>query len=447
MSASDLRPVVLIAEDAITTATILSAVLRGAGYEVLLAEDGEQCLSLCRSDHPDLVVLDLMLPKVHGLEVLEQLRRDESTADIGVLVCSAKDYKTEMEQVGELGAFDFLSKPVRKEVLLDAVQRYLASRAGSGARVISDAPAPEAPGETAYHPRVPADRSVVRFWGTRGSTPVSGPDFIRHGGNTSCMEVAHGDERVLFDAGSGIRDVGLDLMSDGPRHVHLFISHTHWDHIQGFPFFTPAYVPGFEITIHAPRNVEKDIESIFRGQLDRAYFPVQMEDMQARFSFHDLGDEAVEIGDVTVSWEYAMHPGAAVGYKVETGGHSLAYFTDNELMKGYRGPPSALVPGNELLEMHRDQIDFMTGVDVLIHEAQYTTEEYGDKVGWGHSSLANACALVAQTGVSRWIIPHHDPEHDDDTLQGKLTLTREILRELSCRVEVSHAYDGMTELV
>ena len=146
MSASDPRPVVLIAEDAITTATILSAVLRGAGYEVLLAEDGEQCLSLCRSDHPDLVVLDLMLPKVHGLEVLEQLRRDESTADIGVLVCSAKDYKTEMEQVGELGAFDFLSKPVRKEVLLDAVQRYLASRAGSGAQVISHAPAPEAPG-------------------------------------------------------------------------------------------------------------------------------------------------------------------------------------------------------------------------------------------------------------------------------------------------------------
>jgi len=116
-------------------------------------------------------------------------------------------------------------------------------------------------------------------------------------------------------------------------------------------------------------------------------------------------------------------------------------------MNGYRGPPQALVPGKELLEVHRDQIDFIAGAAVLIHEAQYTTEEYGGKVGWGHSSLTNACALVAQTGVRRWIIPHHDPEHDDDALQDKLTLTREILRSLDCEVEVAHAYDGMVEVV
>ena len=447
MPASDARPVVLIAEDARTTSTILSAVLRSAGYDTLLAEDGEQCLALCRSSRPDLVVLDLMLPKVHGLEVLDQLRRDPATADIGVVVCSAKDYKTEMAQVGELGAFDFLPKPVRREALLDAVERYLNSRFGAGTQDSGERPAPAAPAEESYHPRMPADRPAVHFWGTRGSTPVSGPDFIRHGGNTSCMEVAYGETCVLFDAGSGIRDAGLYLTNDAPRSIHLFISHTHWDHIQGFPFFTPAYVPGFEITIHAPHNVEKDIESIFRGQLDRAYFPVQMEDMQATLNFHDLGDEPVEIDGITVSWEYSMHPGAAVGYKVEAGGHSLAYFTDNELMKGYRGSPRALVPGNELLEMHRDQVDFITGVDVLIHEAQYTTEEYGGKVGWGHSSLSNACALVAQTGVSRWIIPHHDPEHDDDALQGLLTLTREIMRDLDWQVEIVHAYDGMLAII
>jgi len=439
--------VIIIAEDARTTSSILSAVLRRAGYDTLVAEDGEQCLALCRSRHPDLLILDLMLPKVHGLEVLEQLRRDPATTGIGVVVCSAKDYKTEMEQVGELGAFDFLPKPVRKEVLLDVVQRYLNSRPGAGTQGSGEPAASDTPAEEIYHPRMPADHTTVHFWGTRGSTPVSGPGVIRHGGNTSCMEVTHGDTRVLFDAGSGIRDVGLDLVNDGPRHIHIFISHTHWDHIQGFPFFTPAYLPGFELTIHAPRNVEKDMESIFRGQLDRAYFPVQLEDMQATLNFHDLGEDPVEIDGITVSWEYAMHPGAAVGYRVEAGGRSLAYFTDNELMNGYRGPPQALVPGKELLEVHRDQIDFIAGAAVLIHEAQYTTEEYGGKVGWGHSSLTNACALVAQTGVRRWIIPHHDPEHDDDALQDKLTLTREILRSLDCEVEVAHAYDGMVEVV
>ena len=142
-----------------------------------------------------------------------------------------------------------------------------------------------------------------------------------------------------------------------------------------------------------------------------------------------------------------MHPGATVGYKVEAGGRSLAYFTDNELTKGYLGPPGDLSRSHELVAMHHDQIDFMTGLDVLIHEAQYTTDEYGGKIGWGHSSMTNACALVAMTGVSRWVIPHHDPEHDDDTLQEKLALTRQILCDLGCTAEVTHAYDGMTEII
>jgi len=227
--------------------------------------------------------------------------------------------------------------------------------------------------------------------------------------------------------------------------VHLFITHTHWDHIQGFPFFSPAYIPGYEIDIHAPHNVDKDVESIFGGQLDRAYFPVQMEDMQAQLRFADLVEGSLQIGDVTITWAHAVHPGAAVGYKIQVGDRRLAFFPDNEFLKGYLGDPADLAPNDERLAVHREQLAFLADVDVLIHEAQYTNPEYGSKVGWGHSSVGNACALVGLIQPEHWIVPHHDPDHTDDDLQHKLSLTRQILRDLGSSAQVSHGHDGMIE--
>ena len=242
-----------------------------------------------------------------------------------------------------------------------------------------------------------------------------------------------------------MRDAGRALAASGPRQLHLFITHTHWDHIQGFPFFAPADIPGFEIDIHAPHNVEKDVESIFGGQLDRAYFPVQMEDMQARLSFADLDNGSARIGDVTVSWVHAVHPGAAVGYKIEVGGQRLAFFPDNEFLKGYLGDPNDLAPDDERIAVHREQLEFLAGTHVLIHEAQYTNAEYAGKIGWGHSSVGNACGLIRLIGPERWIVTHHDPDHTDSDLQHKLSLTRQILRGQGCSTQVSHGHDGLVE--
>ncbi len=430
---------ILVAEDSRTMADFMSRVLETAGFEIVLAHDGEECLEKARTTSPDLVILDLMMPKIHGLDVLKQLKADPPEPMPGVLVCSAKDFKTEVEQARELGAFSFLSKPFSHQELLAEVEGFFSSRNPSPAQPHS---AYCVPAEI-FRPQLTAAHGVYRLWGTRGSIPVSGPGFVRHGGNTSSLEVGYAHDRILFDAGSGIRDLGLSLLGGQPCHLHLFITHTHWDHIQGFPFFAPAFTPGYQITLYAPPNTDKDLESIFRGQLDRAYFPVQMEDMQAHLEFKHLQGNALEIGDTRVSWEYTLHPSPTVGYKVEVGGRSLAYVPDNEFLKGYLGSPAEVGRDSQLLAIHARLIEFLSGVDVLIHEAQYTNEEYLKKIGWGHTSLSNACALIRHTGARKWVVTHHDPIHDDEFLQRKLNLTQQLLADLGCPPEVEHGHDGM----
>ncbi|MEE3258832.1 MAG: response regulator [Candidatus Latescibacterota bacterium] len=435
---------ILVSDDDNITAHLIISTLEKEGFQVLRAMDGEQCLQLAHAEVPELIVLDLMIPKMHGLEVLKALRADPATSSIGVIVCSAKDYKTEMAQARELGTFDFMSKPIPTTELLAMVKRYFADASAYGESAMSTTTSSVITEEEVFRPRQRTDNGSFRLWGTRGSIPVSGPQYSRHGGNTSCMEIVCGDDRIIFDAGSGVRELGLSLMADPPRKIHLFITHTHWDHIQGFPFFAPTFVPGFEIDVYAPPNVDKDIESIFRGQLDRAYFPIQMEDMQAKFKFKILGEEVVKIGDVRVEWEYTLHPGATVGYKVDIRGKSLAYIPDNEFLKGYLGPPDR-APGQDAGSVHAQTIDFLKGVNVLIHEAQYTAEEYADHIGWGHSSVPNVCVLAKSAEVGKWIAIHHDPTHSDDFLQNKLNLTRQILRDLGSSIVVEHGYDGMMD--
>ena len=293
-----------------------------------------------------------------------------------------------------------------------------------------------------YEPRIRMSHGTYKLWGSRGSIPVSGPQYVRHGGNTSCLEFTHGENRIIFDAGSGLRQVGLSMTQEPAHKIHLFITHTHWDHIQGFPFFAPAYMAGYEIAVYAAPSVDRDLESIFRGQLDRAYFPVQMEDMQARLEFNYIEDQPIRIGDIEISWEHTFHPGFTVGYKMTVDGRQLVFIPDNEFLKGYMGKPLRSIDSTDA-ETYGQLIEFCRGADVLIHEAQYTHDEYPIKVGWGHTSVPNACTLAKVSEVEKWIVTHHDPSHEDDFLQSKLNLTRQILHEIECSAEVQHGYDGM----
>ncbi len=432
---------ILIGEDLRVTALKMSRALEQAGYTVEVAADGEACLLQALETRPDLVLLDIMMPKRHGIDVLKALRADPRTQDIGVMVCSTKDFKTERDEVSRLGVLEFLIKPVDASVLVEKVEAFFGRR--------KSVPAPVSPPgaksvQPLYQAKLNAGRSHFTLWGTRGSTPTVGGRFMRHGGNTSCMAVTVGDEIFIFDAGSGIRDLGLQLMGGKIRRVHLFITHPHWDHIQGFPFFTPAYVPGFDLTVYGAKGFGKDLESIFRGQLDRDYFPVQMDDMKSNLQFRHLPEGGIAIGATRVTWEFAQHPGATVAYKIETPQRKIAWVPDNEFLQGYVGPPT-LTRDHPLVSSYEKMIAFLSDVDLVIHEAQYLPEEYATKIGWGHSSVSNVSLLMKLANVRRWVVTHHDPTHDDGFLEAKLNLTRQILDEIGQPTQVSHGYDGMTE--
>ena len=270
---------VLIGEDVRLIAFRMTKALEEAGYEVASAVDGEECLRKARANPPDLLVLDIMMPKLHGIEVHKALRADPATEKIGVIVCTAKDFKTERVECAMLGVHEYLIKPFEPPTLIEKVEAFFQQRGSVSA--VTPAPTAPKPAPEVFVPEFDVWGNRYALWGCRGSTPTPGARFLRAGGNTSCFAVTWGDEKYIFDAGSGIRELGAEIMAGKRRKIHLFVTHTHWDHIQGFPFFTPAYVPGFDITIWGAELFGKDLKSVFRGQLDRDYFPVQMEDMNS----------------------------------------------------------------------------------------------------------------------------------------------------------------------
>ncbi len=437
---------VLVADDVKVIAQSIQWALEEAGYETAVASDGEQCLELARTFDPHLVILDLMMPKLHGIEVLKRLKADPARRHIAVIVCTVKGFRTEIGRARQLGVADRSIKPFEPQDLVAKVQKTLSS---AKARSLDTGhfllPRDNGAGEHIYRPELDAAGGVFKLWGTRGSIPISGPEYIRHGGNTSCMSLEYGDDLIILDAGSGIRNLGSALAAKPPRKLHLFITHTHWDHIQGFPFFAPAFIPGFEIIIYGAKGFNKNLEALFRGQFDPDYFPIQMENMDAALEFVYLGETPIRIGDVEITWELVQHPGATLCYKLELPGAKIAWVPDNEIFQGYMGPPEKIPDNQELLDLYQPTIDFLTGMDVLVHEAQYTAEEYPSTVHYGHSSVPNACYLAKITEAKRWIVVHHDPNHSDDFLRDKLNLTRQLLASLDHPGQVLHGYDGLIE--
>ena len=434
---------ILVADDNEEYLAILQHCLSGQGYTVEVARSGTECLQRIQESLPSLLVLDLMMPEIHGVQVLQTIRQDARTRDLPVIVCSASDYRPERQATEELGIVDFIAKPFLPSELRNRIQEYF--QGTDGTLTGSSPELRSSPRQSVWLPRLKRPTSYLRFWGTRGSVPVSGRPYLFHGGDTSCVEIRHEDDLILFDAGTGIRSLGNELMRGGPRRIHLFITHTHWDHIQGFPFFAPAFSPEFEITVYGAPGFKKDLHAIFRGQLDADYFPVQFEDLRARIEFRMLDRPWIEIGPVTVGWEFVPHPGPAVGFKLEAGGKTLAYVSDSEFAKGYLGDPADLSPDHPVVLSYGRLVDFLDGVDLLIHEAQYTNTEYPSKIGWGHSSVSNACALARLARVPRWILTHHDPAHSDEQLTEQLLMVRQILGELGAYTRADLAFDGLIE--
>ncbi len=286
----------------------------------------------------------------------------------------------------------------------------------------------------------------VRFWGTRGSIATPGPATLRYGGNTSCVEVRAGEHLLVFDAGTGIHNLGLQLKKEFPTQpitVHVFISHTHWDHIQGFPFFLPAYGKQNRIILYGPPGRDKTLRQIMRMQMDSDYFPVALGDMNPEIEIREVTD-TIRIGNVIITNFYLNHPAMSLAYRVSDGTRSVVYATDNEPYKYTLPNPDDATKRLGLPEyLDEKLIDFLVGTDLYIGEAQYTLEEYKAKLGWGHSPIESIVEFAIKAKVKRLALFHHDPYHDDDFVDRMVAHAQKLLAEAKSPIECFGAKEGM----
>lgn len=277
----------------------------------------------------------------------------------------------------------------------------------------------------------------VRFWGTRGSIPTPGRNTSKYGGNTSCVELRAEDGTIIvLDCGTGARVLGETLLEEAqsPLRVNLLITHTHWDHIQGFPFFAPIFEPGVELTVYAPAGFQQNLENAMAGQMQYSYFPVKLQDLRSRMRFYTVDEGAFNIGNALVETQYLNHPAPTIGYRVTIGGVSVVYATDHEPFTPTHA--SLWHPGDA------KHVEFLSNADLVIHDAQYTEDEYISKVGWGHSTVTYATDVALEAGARRLALTHHDPQHDDAAIERIEALCKARGAANRSKIEIMAAAEG-----
>jgi CheY-like chemotaxis protein len=282
----------------------------------------------------------------------------------------------------------------------------------------------------------------VRFWGTRGSLAKPGPTTVRYGGNTSCVEVRSADGTlIVLDCGTGAHELGHRLLSGGDGcDGHLLITHTHWDHIQGFPFFAPLFGPRNTWDIYAPGAHAQQLERTLAGQMEYNYFPVTLAQLAATTRYHDLAEGRFAVGGVRVTTQYLNHPALALGYRLEAGGVVVVYSSDHE---PHAPNPVARHAGDPPMhEEDRRHVDFLAGADLVIHDAQYTLEEYSQKTGWGHTPAEWAVDYAVAAGARRLALYHHDPHRTDEALERLVERCRRRAHAQGSALDVSAATEG-----
>ena len=300
----------------------------------------------------------------------------------------------------------------------------------------------------------------IRFWGVRGSIPCPGPTTVEYGGNTSCLELRFGsdDRLVIMDAGSGIRALGNYMMQNdlpkGPIDTSIFMTHTHWDHIMGFPFFTPIFIPSTRLKIYGPVTYEDEgLDRIIGDQLTYRYFPVKHSELAADITYHPLKESSMDLGDgLQVTTKYLNHPILCLGYRFEHEGKVFCTAYDNEPFRNVF-PTDPDDPGYDEVaaeegdiaarEENEKILQFYKNADILVHDTQYTNDEYVDsKLGWGHTPYEFAINSAHKAGVKKLVLFHHDPMRTDDQLTGLLEQYKELIAGKT-EMEIVMASEGM----
>lgn len=396
-----------LVDDDPDTLALVECLLNKAGHEVVTCGSSAEALRDIPTVHPDCVITDLMMPGMDGFELTRELRRRTELASMKILILSAKNYDFDRRRAKEMGADGYLTKPINRETLLHSINEIV------------------------------SDRIAVHYWGVHGTLPVPGPRYARYGGNTSCVSVDVGGEPLyVFDCGSGIKGLSDRIMTTPTTRfsARIFISHTHWDHINTVPFFTPLYLRGNQIEIFGPYQGDLTIERAISAQMESVYFPVTVREFGARLMFRDLREESLEFGPVRIDTMLLRHPGYCLGYKLTCRNRTICYITDNELYLPTHPQHDARYVQN--------LANFVRGADVLITDTTYRDHEYPSKVDWGHSCVSQVAELAARAEVKRLHLFHHDPDQTDDDIDIKLNETRAALERLGSKVVCEAPAEG-----
>lgn len=292
----------------------------------------------------------------------------------------------------------------------------------------------------------------LKFWGTRGSISTPGKQTVKYGGNTPCIELRlSNDNLIILDAGTGIRNLGEALIEKGESiKANILISHPHWDHIQGFPFFKPAFISGNELTVIGGEIERLTLQKIVSDQMNKVYFPIQLNELKAKINFRKVGEEEFDIYNASVRTIFLNHPTFAIGYRITHNGKSLVYISDNEpfdrrVAQSIRNVDKIIV--EKFLHSAEDPnqriFDFVQDADVLIHDATYTPEEYVDRVGWGHSHYLFTLKVAAEGQVKKLVLFHHDPAHSDEKIDDILNKCRKEINNRKYSFDCIAAIEGM----
>lgn len=384
-----------------------SGLIKAAGYPVVTCDSGEKAWTQINDVEPDCVICDLTRPDTETSELFQKIRKKSHIRPPVLIAITNFQHLNHLHREVELGADAYIDIPMNHDDFMQALLKHLQGRV------------------------------VIEFWGCRGTLTVPGKKTVIYGGNTNCVTMSFANKELfIFDAGTGFKELSNYFIHRNkyPIEAKLFITHPHYDHICGIPYFAPLYIKENRFEILGPNQQTKTLDQVISGQMDRIYFPVAMKEVSAQIKFHSLNEEEFKDNGVTIKSMVLNHPGRCLGYRIEYQDKSICYITDNELY--LKDSPQYQKSDDEKL------IQFIKQADVLIIDATYTDEEYQKKIGWGHSCISRVVEIAHLGEVKLLCLHHHDPDQTDKDIDQKLHQAVNMLKKLDSSTQCMIPHEG-----